>query len=286
MGSELTPVVLNQASNEIRRQFLSAFRARTELSWAPLFNLEEGLERTISWYREFLATNPISPGPNSRPGGRVLCRRLSRRRDFVPGSTKVPVSGKVFDAAEMRSLVDSALDFWLTTGRFADQFEREFARWSGLRDCLLVNSGSSANLLAVSALTSPKLGDRRLVPGDEVITVAAGFPTTVNPDPAKRLGAGVRRCDAADLQRRRQPARSGPQRAHTSHDPGPHAGQSIRSRGGYGIRAQSTICGSSRTAATPSAPPIRDAKWAPSAIWRPPAFIPRTTSPWAKAARC
>ena len=93
----------------------------------------------------------------------------------------MPVSGKVFDAAEMRSLVDSALDFWLTTGRFADQFEREFARWSGLRDCLLVNSGSSANLLAVSALTSPKLGHRRLVPGDEVITVAAGFPTTVNP---------------------------------------------------------------------------------------------------------
>jgi CDP-6-deoxy-D-xylo-4-hexulose-3-dehydrase len=93
----------------------------------------------------------------------------------------VPVSGKVFDAAEMCALVDSALDFWLTTGRFADRFEREFARWCSVRDCLLVNSGSSANLLAVSAWTSPKLGNRRLVPGDEVITVAAGFPTTVNP---------------------------------------------------------------------------------------------------------
>ena len=106
----------------------------------------------------------------------------------------------------MRSLVDSALDFWLTTGRFADQFEREFARWCGVRECLLVNSGSSANLLALSALTSPKLGDRRLRPGDEVITVAAGFPTTVNPDHPERPGAGVRRRHAAHLQRRRRPS--------------------------------------------------------------------------------
>ncbi len=109
------------------------------------------------------------------------CAEAFPPREFVPGSSKVPVSGKVFDAAEMRALVDSALDFWLTTGRFADRFEREFARWCGVRECLLVNSGSSANLLALSALTSPKLGSRRLVPGDEVITVAAGFPTTVNP---------------------------------------------------------------------------------------------------------
>jgi CDP-6-deoxy-D-xylo-4-hexulose-3-dehydrase len=102
-------------------------------------------------------------------------------RPFVPGQTPVPVAGRVFDAAEVRSLVDSALDFWLTTGRFADQFEREFARYFGLRSAVLVNSGSSANLLALSALTSPRLEDRRLKPGDEVITVAAGFPTTVNP---------------------------------------------------------------------------------------------------------
>jgi CDP-6-deoxy-D-xylo-4-hexulose-3-dehydrase len=102
-------------------------------------------------------------------------------RPFVPGESSVPVSGKVFDAVEMRSLVDSALDFWLTTGRYAARFEREFARWMGVRDCRLVNSGSSANLLALTVLTSPKLGDRRLLPGDEVITVAAGFPTTVNP---------------------------------------------------------------------------------------------------------
>jgi len=109
------------------------------------------------------------------------CDEVFAPLPFVPGESPVPISGKVFDSAEMRLLVDSALDFWLTTGRFAERFEREFARWFGLRDCVLVNSGSSANLLAMAALTSPKLGDRRLRPGDEVITVAAGFPTTLNP---------------------------------------------------------------------------------------------------------
>jgi len=102
-------------------------------------------------------------------------------RTFSPGCDPVPVSGKVFDGAEMRLLVDSSLDFWLTAGRYAARFEREFADWMGTRQCLLVNSGSSANLVAVSALTSPRLGERRLRPGDEVITLAAGFPTTVNP---------------------------------------------------------------------------------------------------------
>ena len=100
---------------------------------------------------------------------------------FVPGSSPVPVSGRVFDDQELELLVESALDFWLTTGRFADQFEREFAKFCGVREAVLANSGSSANLLAVTALTSHKLGDRRLRPGDEVITLAAGFPTTVNP---------------------------------------------------------------------------------------------------------
>jgi CDP-6-deoxy-D-xylo-4-hexulose-3-dehydrase len=109
------------------------------------------------------------------------CAETYAARPFVAGESPVPVAGRVFDGAEMGLLVDSALDFWLTTGRFADRFEHEFARWTGVRECVLVNSGSSANLLAVSALTSPKLGARRLNPGDEVITVAAGFPTTVNP---------------------------------------------------------------------------------------------------------
>jgi len=101
--------------------------------------------------------------------------------DFAPGETHIPYAGRVFDDDELVHLVEAALDFWLTTGRFADQFEREFARFFGLRHAILVNSGSSANLLALSCLTSPKLGERRLRPGDEVLTVAAGFPTTVNP---------------------------------------------------------------------------------------------------------
>ncbi|MDO8673366.1 MAG: lipopolysaccharide biosynthesis protein RfbH [Dehalococcoidia bacterium] len=100
---------------------------------------------------------------------------------FVPGETPVPYAGRVFDDDELALLAEASLDFWLTTGRFAAQFEREFARFCGVRHAILTNSGSSANLLALSCLTSPKLGDRRLKPGDEVITVAAGFPTTVNP---------------------------------------------------------------------------------------------------------
>jgi CDP-4-dehydro-6-deoxyglucose reductase, E1 len=108
-------------------------------------------------------------------------------RRFEPGITPVPVSGKVIDAADVTAVVDSALDAWFTTGRFAEDFERKLARFVGVRCASLVNSGSSANLLALTALTSPKLGDRRLKPGDEVITVAAGFPTTVNPIIQNRL---------------------------------------------------------------------------------------------------
>jgi len=102
-------------------------------------------------------------------------------REFIAGESPVPVSGKVFDEVEMQHLVDSSLDFWLTTGRFADQFQKEFSKFMGVRNTILVNSGSSANLVALSCLTSPQLGDKALKSGDEVITVAAGFPTTVNP---------------------------------------------------------------------------------------------------------
>src|SRR5208337_702928 len=98
---------------------------------------------------------------------------------FIPGETPVPVSGKVIDADDVCSVVDSALDAWFTDGRFTDQFERKLARFVGTRSASFVNSGSSANLLALTALTSPL--HNRLLPGDEVITVAAGFPTTVNP---------------------------------------------------------------------------------------------------------
>jgi CDP-4-dehydro-6-deoxyglucose reductase, E1 len=108
-------------------------------------------------------------------------------RTFLPGATPVPVAGRVFDAADLEHLVDASLDFWLTTGRYAARFETEFARIFGLRHAVLVNSGSSANLLALSCLTSPKLGEESLRPGDEVVTVAAGFPTTVNPIVQNRL---------------------------------------------------------------------------------------------------
>ncbi|MDQ3705915.1 MAG: lipopolysaccharide biosynthesis protein RfbH [Chloroflexota bacterium] len=102
-------------------------------------------------------------------------------RPFVPGETQVLYSGRVFDEDEVQHLIDASLDFWLTTGRFAAEFQRKFAKYLGVRHAILCNSGSSANLLALSALTSPKLGKKQLQKGDEVITVAAGFPTTVNP---------------------------------------------------------------------------------------------------------
>ena len=100
---------------------------------------------------------------------------------FIPGETHIPYAGRVFDDDELACLVEAGLDFWLTSGRFADRFEHDFARFCGIRYAMLVNSGSSANLAALSCLTSPKLGERQLRPGDEVITLATGFPTTVNP---------------------------------------------------------------------------------------------------------
>lgn len=100
---------------------------------------------------------------------------------YTPGVTRVPYAGRVYDEREMVNLVDAALEFWLTAGRYTEQFERELASFLGLRHCSLVNSGSSANLLAFMALTSDRLKERKINRGDEVITVAAGFPTTVTP---------------------------------------------------------------------------------------------------------
>ena len=102
-------------------------------------------------------------------------------REFVPGQSVVPPSGKVLDGEELKKMVEASLDGWLTTGRFNDEFEQKLAKFLGVRYLITTNSGSSANLLAFSALTSPKLGERAIRPGDEVIGVAAGFPTTVNP---------------------------------------------------------------------------------------------------------
>ncbi|MSZ11797.1 MAG: lipopolysaccharide biosynthesis protein RfbH [Actinobacteria bacterium] len=108
-------------------------------------------------------------------------------KPFLGGISTIPVSGKVFDNHELELLVDSSLDFWLTTGRYAEKFEKSFAKKMEMKHAMLCNSGSSANLLAVTALTSSRLGKRALKDGDEVITAAAGFPTTVNPILQNRL---------------------------------------------------------------------------------------------------
>lgn len=103
------------------------------------------------------------------------------QQTFVPGSTAVPPSGKMLGAEELKLMVESSLDGWLTAGRFNEEFEQKLAKFLGVKHLITVNSGSSANLVAFNTLTSPKLGDRAIKPGDEVIGVAAGFPTTVNP---------------------------------------------------------------------------------------------------------
>ena len=102
-------------------------------------------------------------------------------KEFNPGVDYIPVSGKVIDSYELINSIDAALDMWLTSGRHALKFERDLAKFMNVRHAILCNSGSSANLLAITSLTSHKLGDKKLVPGNEIITVAAGFPTTVNP---------------------------------------------------------------------------------------------------------
>ncbi|MCU0666202.1 MAG: lipopolysaccharide biosynthesis protein RfbH [Candidatus Omnitrophica bacterium] len=125
-------------------------------------------------------------GNNSKSRKNVLSAvkdfyfRNLKSEEFVPGKTRVPYGKRVYDEKELINLVDSSLDFWLTAGRYAEAFERKFSRFIGADNCMLVNSGSSANLLAISALTSFLLGKRRLNRGDEVITTACCFPTTVN----------------------------------------------------------------------------------------------------------
>ncbi len=131
-------------------------------------------------------TDPNSPRASHRQAILAQVRAFhqagqAERTAFRPGQDQVHYAGRVHDADELTTLVDSALDFWLTAGRFTEEFETGLAAFLGTENVLTVNSGSSANLVALSTLTSSKLGDRRIRPGDEVITVAAGFPTTVNP---------------------------------------------------------------------------------------------------------
>lgn len=110
----------------------------------------------------------------------AYCKRYHNKKEYKTGD-RISYAGRVYDEEEMTNLVDASLDFWLTTGRYAEQFEKGLAEYLHVKYCHAVNSGSSANLLAFMALTSPLLGGRRVMPGDEVITVAAGFPTTVTP---------------------------------------------------------------------------------------------------------
>ena len=108
-------------------------------------------------------------------------KEINNEKSLIPGESYIPPSGKCVDEDDLANIIDASLDMWLTSGRYGDEFEREFPKFLGAKHCALVNSGSSANLVAMTALTSHKLGDKRLKPGDEVITVAAGFPTTVSP---------------------------------------------------------------------------------------------------------
>jgi CDP-6-deoxy-D-xylo-4-hexulose-3-dehydrase len=152
----------------------------------------------------------------------------SQPRAFEPGVTVIPPAGKVVGAPEMELMVEASLDAWLTTGRFNDQFEAKLAKLIGVQHLITVNSGSSANLVAFNTLTSPKLGARAIQPGDEVIGVAAGFPTTVNP--ILQFGAvpvfvdvelGTYNIDV-------EPAGSGDRPEDQGHHAGPHAGQPVQ----------------------------------------------------------
>jgi len=149
-----------------------------------------------------------------------------RPQPFAPGMTAVPPSGKQLGAEELKLMVEAALDGWLTAGRFNEQFEQDLARFLGVKHVLTVNSGSSANLVAFSTLTSPKLGDRAIQPGDEVIGVAAGFPTTVNP--ILQFGAvpvlvdvelGTYNIDAAKIEEAITPRTKAIMLAHTLGNP-------------------------------------------------------------------
>ncbi len=146
---------------------------------------------------------------------------------FDPADPSVPVAGRVFGPEEVVSLVRASLDFWLTDGPETAEFQRALARRTGHRHAVLVNSGSSANLVALSALTSPALGRRRLRPGDEVLTVAAGFPTTVNPILQNGLVPVFVDVVASDVQRRSRPARGRRLAAHAGRDDRPHARQPV-----------------------------------------------------------
>ena len=205
-------------------------------------------------------------------------------RPFSPGRDLAHYAGRVFDAEELCNLVDSSLDFFLTANRYAERFEADFAEYLGLSDALLVNSGSSANLVALTTLTSPTLGERRLKPGDEVLTVAAGFPTTLAPILQNNLVPVFVDVNLGDYTADPGPPR-GRRRAEDARDhDGAHARCPVRPRRRRASSRSSTISGSSRTTATPLARATADASPARSATWRRCPSTRPTTSRWVKGA--
>ncbi len=147
-----------------------------------------------------------APRADQGDGRRVLSRLQGRKRPPIRRVTASPTPPASLTRRKMCAPTDATLDFWLTTGRFADRFEKEFAKWIGVKFAHLVNSGSSANLIAFMALTAPELGDRQIKKGDEIITVACGFPHHRDPGHPVRRGARVCGCDRAPVQHRRHQA--------------------------------------------------------------------------------
>ena len=244
MESDLEPDVRNEASNEIVHQYLSAAKARRELGWAPLFDLDEGLRRTIEWYQEFLANGRVTGPIALRAEILDLVRQLPRgglpARTFVPGDVARALRRpRLRRARSWSHLVDASLDFWLTTGRFAEQFEREFAAPVRRAPCPAGQLGLVGQpgrpLVPDLAQAGRPTGSR---PGDEVITVAAGFPTTVNPIIQNNLVPVFVDVHVPTYNIDVTPARSGP----LGPDPGdhgrPHAGQSVRPRRRDRLRPQ------------------------------------------------
>ena len=183
---------------------LDCSKLKTTFGWTPRWHMAECMEKTVAFSKIWLANGDV-PAEMEKEiniffgGAIIMWKNEAEAReqikamvaeyyhDFKEKKTpyqegdRITYAARVFDEKEMCALTDATLDFWLTTGRFADQFEKEFAKWIGVKFAHLVNSGSSANLIAFMALTAPELGDRQIRKGDEIITVACGFPTTVNP---------------------------------------------------------------------------------------------------------
>ena len=224
---------LGYRPNEEMELIAAPAAAQRDLNWQARVPFEEGIVRTIEAHR---GATGISLSHREQPLRAAILEQVRQfyaaelsAHPFVPGETPVQVAGRVFDDEDLAYLVDAALDFWLTSGRFAQEFEASLARVVGVRHAMLVNSGSSANLLALAALTSPTLGERQLRPGDEIITTATSFPTTINPIvqqglvpvflDVERLEDGTYNIDTRFLEEAYSPRVRGVMVAHTLGNP-------------------------------------------------------------------